>query len=328
MDLPDGFVERLEEMFGAALTRDITATFSARPTTFRVNTLRASRDEVREQLTQDGFRLRPVKALPLAFVLENRSKRELTDHPLYSAGKIYVQSLASMLPPVVLNPQPGERVLDLTAAPGSKTSQIAALMGRTGLLVANDNNKVRFFKLKHNLELLGALTNDDAFLKLRLEDGSRLCSEFEESFDRVLLDAPCSAESRFVHRDPRSFGYWKERKVKACAATQRRLLFSAWRTVRRGGVLVYSTCTFAPEENELQVSKFLERMPDAEILPAAISDIAPLPVLTAWKGKDLSPRVQACLRIKPTRDIEGFFIAVLRKSLTKPPIADAGDAAE
>ena len=319
MDLPEGFLERLEEMFGASTAREITSTFSERPTTLRVNTLKATRDEVREQLTRDGFRLRSVKALPLAFVLENRSKRELTDHPLYGAGKIYLQSLASMVPPVILNPRPGEQILDLTAAPGSKTSQIAALMERSGSLIANDNNKVRFFKLKHNLELLGAFLPGDPFLRLRLEDGSRLCSEFEETFDRVLLDAPCSAESRFVLRDPRSFGYWKERKVKDCAATQRRLLFSAWRTVRRGGVLVYSTCTFAPEENEVQISKFLDRMPDAEVLPAGIADVTPLPVLSEWRGKELSPKVQACLRIKPTRDIEGFFVAVMRKSLTPPP---------
>jgi len=318
MDLPEGFSERLQEMFGASTAREVTATLTERPTTLRVNTLKATRDEVREQLTSDGFRLRPVQWLPLAFVLENRSKRELTDHPLYAAGKIYLQSLASMAPPVILNPHPGESILDLTAAPGSKTSQIAALMERKGTLIANDNNKVRFFKLKHNLELLGAFAPDDPFLRLRLEDGSRLCSEYNEVFDRVLLDAPCSAESRFILRDPRSFGYWKERKVKDMASTQRRLLFSAWRTVRRGGVLVYSTCTFAPEENEVQLSKFLERTPDAEVLPARISELATLPILTRWKGKELSPLVQSALRIRPTRDIEGFFIAVLRKSVTAP----------
>ncbi len=312
-NLPDGFSERLERMFGINIAQNISRTLVERPTVMRVNTIKASKDAVREQLIQDGFKLRTIRAFPLAFILENRSKRELTDHPLYIEGKIYLQSLASMAPPLVLQPQPDETILDLTAAPGSKTSQIAALMERRGTLVANDKNKVRFFKLKHNLELLGVIQDTDKFLTLRLEDGSRLCSEFESYFDRILLDAPCSAESRFIIGEPRSFGYWKEMKIKEMAGTQRRLLFSAWRALKPGGVLVYSTCTYAPEENELQISKFLEKHPDAEIVPANIEHLPRLPVLTTWKDKAILPALQNALRIMPDRDIEGFFIAAIRK---------------
>lgn len=312
-DLPEGFFERLERMFGINTAQNIARTLAERPTVMRVNTLKATKEEVREALVQDGYKLRTLRAFPLAFILENKSKRELTEHQLYTEGKIYLQSLASMSPPLVLQPKPGDTVLDLTAAPGSKTSQMAAMMERKGKLVANDKNKVRFFKLKHNLELLGAATPGDDFVTMRMEDGSRLCGEFENTFDKILLDAPCSAESRFITGDPRSFGYWKEMKIKEMAGIQRRLLLSAWRTLKPGGLLVYSTCTYAPEENELQIARFLEKAPDAELIPAVIEHLPKLPILKSWKDKPIPESIQKTLRIMPDKDIEGFYIAAIRK---------------
>ena len=154
--LPDKFSERLTEMFGVSLFREIEKTFVERPTTFRVKAIKTLKHEnIKTYLEDRGFKIRQALWYKDAFVLLNKSKRELTDLDIYNEGKIYIQSLASMIPPLVLDPQPGEKALDLTAAPGSKTSQIAALMGCVGEIVANDNNKIRFFKLKHNMEVLG-----------------------------------------------------------------------------------------------------------------------------------------------------------------------------
>ena len=160
--ISENFLERLAEMFGVSLFNQIKDTFIERPTTSRVNTIKADKAEVRENLFKNGFKFKDVSWYKDASILLNKSKRELMDLDIYKEGKIYIQSLASMVPPLVLNPQPGEKVSDLTAAPGSKTSQIAALMsnqdGSTsggqmqGELVANDNNEVRFAKLKHNME--------------------------------------------------------------------------------------------------------------------------------------------------------------------------------
>jgi len=335
--IPEVFQNRLKEIFGPGLFLEINKTFIERPTTFRVNTIKAKREEVLESLQREGFKIKNVPWYRDAFILQNKTKRELGESDLYSNGKIYIQSLASMAPPLVLDPTPGEKVLDLTAAPGSKTSQIAALMGCQGELVANDNNKPRFFKLKHNMEALGVATAShpldggsptphlSPFLKgegddsswvfsLRMEHGAALCREYPGYFDKILLDAPCSAEARFITDDPKTFGYWKERKIKEMAYKQRQLLFSAWGALKPGGVLVYSTCTFAPEENELQITRLLERNSDCEILDIGNLNINRAPMVKEWRGRRVHDEViKKALRIMPDREMKGFFVAKVQR---------------
>lgn len=331
--LPVKFFERLTEIVGQSLFYQIAKTFIERPTTFRVNSIKALKHEIIKALDDGGFKVKNVPWYSDAFILQNKSKRELMELPIYTEGKIYIQSLASMVPPLVLfevtaglpaeasKAKAGEKVLDLTAAPGSKTSQIAALMEKKGELVANDNNKVRFFKLKHNMELLGVVEEKgeghgkDWKFTLRMEDGSKLCSEYKEYFDKILLDAPCSAEARFIEGDPKTYGYWSERKIKEMAYKQRKLLFSAWHALKPGGTLVYSTCTFAPEENEALISQILNRFEDAiEMAPIDVPGLKTLPPLKQWREKQFHPDVQKAIRIFPTSEIEGFFVAKLRKS--------------
>lgn len=345
-ELPPDFLDRLKLIVGSSLFLQIEKTFVERPTTFRVNTLKhlstlapehlnTLLTEVKEVLSTQGFKVKVVPWYKGAFILQNKSKRELTDLEMYTQGKIYIQSLASMIPPLILDPQPGEKVLDLTAAPGSKTSQIAMMMSRQGELMANDNNKVRFFKLKHNMELLGVLDNNvaqdffdrrslgeggspdtDWKFTLRMEDGSRLCGEYQNYFDKILLDAPCSAEARFVAGDPKTYGYWSEKKIKEMAYKQRKLLFSAWYALKPGGTLVYSTCTFAPEENEMQVYKLLERFENAEMqnISSLLTGLKTLPAVLEWKGKKLHLDVKKTIRLFPTSEMEGFFVAKITKA--------------
>lgn len=312
--IPEKFLERLTDMFGVSLFNQIKTTFVERPTTFRINTIKAKKEEVLEILKQNGFKFERVAWYSDAFILKNKSKRELTDLDIYNEGKIYIQSLASMVPPLVLDPKPGEKVLDLTAAPGSKTSQIAALMNRQGELVANDNNKIRFFKLKHNMEVLGVEGED--FLKLRMEHGAALAREYPEHFDKILLDAPCSAETRFIDGEPKTYGYWKEQKVKEMAYKQRQLLLAAWSALKPGGILVYSTCTFSPEENELQVTRLMERVDDCELLDINMPDLKHLPIVKTWNEREVNKEViKKSLRIMPTKEIEGFFVVKMRKKM-------------
>jgi len=344
--IPERFFERLDEMFGRSLSLKIQDTFIERPTTFRINTLKPQDQNVVRLLQQDKIMVEKVAWCSDAYILKNSSKRELTKLDIYEKGGIYIQSLASMVPPLVLDPRPGEKILDLTAAPGSKTSQIAAMMGRQGELVANDKNKVRFFKLKHNMEGLGVVDNfspyqgepegvdrktKDGFAKrphptspdrggdwlfsLRMEPGHVLCQEYPEYFDKILLDAPCSSETRFVSTLPRTFMFWKERKIKEMAYAQRKLLLAAWGALKPGGTLVYSTCTFAPEENEMQISRLLERAPDAKVEKVRIDGLKALPTVKEWKGKEVHKDVQKCLRILPTKSVQGFFVAKIKKSI-------------
>ncbi|PIR75600.1 MAG: hypothetical protein CO030_00510 [Candidatus Magasanikbacteria bacterium CG_4_9_14_0_2_um_filter_42_11] len=351
-EIPQEFFDRLTAMFGDALSSELQQTFIERPTTFRVNTLRAKTTDILAVLKEKEFELEQVAWLSDTYILRNKEKRDICDLDIYTDAQIYLQSIASMIPPLVLDPKPGDTVLDLTAAPGSKTSQMAIMMKQEGELVANDKNKIRFFKLKHNMEQQGVIKmsspyqgelegvgrNDEHSLSadttgartkdpsqpplvgeenwkvtLRMEPGTVLLQEYEQYFDKILLDAPCSSEARFVSTNNKTFGYWKDRKVKEMAYTQRRLLLSAWKSLKPGGTLVYSTCTFAPEENEMQIDRLLERFDDVQVLPVEIPDVERLPIMKEWEGKTLSPEVQKCFRVKPTKDIEGFFIAKLQK---------------
>ncbi|PIR74039.1 MAG: hypothetical protein COU35_04320 [Candidatus Magasanikbacteria bacterium CG10_big_fil_rev_8_21_14_0_10_47_10] len=314
-DLPEKFLERLTTIVGPSLFTEVRKTFVDKPTTFRVNTIKASRDDVKQILVRDGFKIQQVPWYLDAFILQNKSKRELTDHPLYVEGKLYCQSLASMVPPLVLDPKPGEKVLDLTAAPGSKTSQMAARMEQKGELVANELNKVRFFRLKHNMEGLGVIAEkDDWIFTLRMEDGSVLSLEYPEYFDKILVDAPCSGESRFIEGYPKTYGYWSEHKIKQVSYRQHKLIMAALSALKPGGTLVYSTCTIAPEENEARVSKIKERFGDSlEVVQPSLSGLKTISAVKEWKGKLYHPDVSKTLRILPTKEIEGFFVAQLKK---------------
>ena len=359
--VPEEFLKRLSDIVGQSLFYQIEKTFAERATTFRVNTLKLGKLgnlEIGKLLIDEGFKLKHVSWYADAFILFNRSKRELTETDVYKEGKIYIQSLASMVPPLVLDPKPEEKVLDLTAAPGSKTSQIAALMSAQGgsasggepkgELVANDSNKVRFFKLKHNMELLGVTSPRAPLLSsrggsafggkergvldepsplgegqgegnqwtftLRMEDGSHLCGDYPNYFDKILVDAPCSAEARFIADDPKTYGYWSEKKIKEMAYKQRKLLFSAWHALKPGGTLVYSTCTFAPEENEAVVDWALGKYPELVTLePVTLPCENVSPGLTEWEDRVYHPSLHQTVRIMPNAVMEAFFLAKFRK---------------
>jgi len=244
--LPAEFLTRLQKLVPTNHFDRIANTFSEKvPTTFRVNTLKKSVSDVRAELHQLNLRCDYVPWYPEAFILRSGRLRDLQTTNLYTHGEIYVQSLSSMLPPIILNPQADEQVLDLTAAPGSKTTQIAVMMGDMGTLVANDNNRVRFFRLKANVEIQGIQN-----IKLSLKYGESFGRFHADTFDKVLLDAPCSSEGRFFANEPKTYRYWKLRKVYEMARKQKKLIASAIQCLKPGGIMVYSTCTFAPEENE------------------------------------------------------------------------------
>lgn len=309
--LPEAFLERLRRIVPAGQWTAVIRSFEEKPpTTFRVNTLKAHVDSVREALAAAGFQTQRVSWYKEALILRSGRLRELQETDVYKQGLIYVQSLSSMLPALILDPKSGEAVLDLTAAPGSKTTQIACLMQGKGQLVANDNNKVRFFKLRANLALQG-VSNAETTMRY----GEAFGREHPDSFDRVLADVPCSAEGRFDAHEPKSYRFWKPTKVKEMAHKQKGLLASAIHALRPGGVLVYSTCTFAPEENEGVIDWALNKFSDAVSLePVALGFSNHMPGIAAWDKGEFDRRIALTRRILPTEDMEGFFIAKLRKS--------------
>ncbi|MDD5216487.1 MAG: RsmB/NOP family class I SAM-dependent RNA methyltransferase [Candidatus Omnitrophica bacterium] len=308
--LPPEFIERLRGILPPGKFDAVANTFAGpKPTTFRVNSLKTTPGKIQETLEQHSFRIEKVPWCHGAFVLKDGDLRGLQAMDCYRNGEIYVQSLSSMIPPLVLDPQPGETILDMTAAPGSKTTQMAALMKGLGRIVANDNNRTRFFKLKANVEMQGA-TN----VELSLRYGETFGRRQPDAYDRILLDAPCSAEGRFDTREPASFRYWKPAKVKEMARKQKVLLASGIHALKPGGVLVYSTCTFAPEENEGVLDWALGKY--EEIISIEKINLPLLNVMSGirqWRDTAFHPFVQLGVRILPDPGMEGFFFAKIRK---------------
>jgi len=224
----------------------------------------------------------------------------------YVHGWVHGQEAVSALPAPVLDPAPGERVLDLCAAPGSKTTQIAGLQGDRGTVVANDVNLGRLSALRSNCDRLGVTS---AVVTNR--DGRHLSpSAFDlEAFDRVLVDAPCSCEGT-VRKNPDVFADWSLDYIDRIAAEQRRLLDQAVSVTRTGGTVVYATCTFAPEENEAVVDAVLDRgdcrVVEPEV-PLTHADGVP-----RWRDRTFDPAVERCVRVYPHHnDTGGFFLAEL-----------------
>ncbi len=315
-ELPQKFIEKLRKIVPVNQWEKVLKTFATeRPTTFRVNTLKAQASSLKERLEPQGFKVENVPWYQDAFILRKGKRKDLEKTDLYQKGEIYVQGLSSMVPPLVLSPQPGQAVLDLTAAPGSKTTQLAALMKNQGRILANDNNPIRVEKLKANAALQGATSVQ----VLPPGDSGLVWKEHFEKFDRVLLDAPCSSEGRFQLDEPSTYGYWKEDTNRKMAKDQRRLFKSAFLSLKPGGVMVYSTCTFAPEENEMVLGWALETYEGA----VESEDIStPLPAhtrgLAAWEDLKFAPTVVKSVRVLPTPDMEGFFVAKLRKLKSVP----------
>ncbi|RLM57535.1 RsmB/NOP family class I SAM-dependent RNA methyltransferase [Halobellus sp. Atlit-31R] len=283
------------------------------PSVVRVNTLKTSIERAREALDAEGVAYEATDWHPGVLRLDERGPG--TSWP-YFHGWLHGQEEVSALPALALDPQPGEVVWDAAAAPGSKTTQLADLMADEGVLVGNDNNLGRLSALRHNAERLGitnlVVTNQDArnfSLKPfgdRTEDQKRI-----EAFDRALVDAPCSCEGT-IRKNPDALDRWSMTHVESVAGIQKGILRRAIQATKPGGTVVYSTCTFAPEENEAVLDHALAEG-DCEIREWETPDgFETDPGVTEWDGTSYDPSVELAHRVYPHRnDTGGFFCAKL-----------------
>lgn len=311
-NLPPQFVERTARIVPEEIKDDVLESFChKRPTTLRVNTLRATTDQVAKELGELGLSYTTVAWYDQAFVLAGdpfETLGSIMGSQMYKKGEIYVQNLSSMIPPLVLDPSPGTRVLDLAAAPGSKTTQMAMMMQDRGEIIANDLSPIRIFKLKANLAGQGVTHTTTNRMP-----GQFLWKRFPAYFDKALVDAPCSLEGTIYAERPKSYGMWSVHKIKELSQRQRYLLRSAISATKAGGEIVYSTCTLAPEENEGVIDWILNKE-KVEIVPISIPGLKTYSGVTQWgNAKSYDPRVSLCMRIYPTELMEGFFVAKLRK---------------
>jgi 16S rRNA (cytosine1407-C5)-methyltransferase len=231
----------------------------------------------------------------------------ISQHASAESGQIYIQNPASYFAVSILAPQPDEEILDLAAAPGGKTLAIAARMHNTGRLAAVEPIRGRFFRMQANLQRCG-VTNVEFYQR----DGRSVGRAVPERFDRVLLDAPCSSESRMNWQDASTYQHWSPRKVKETQRKQKSLIRSAYAALKPGGTLLYCTCSFAPDENELVVASLLKKT-DAQIMPIAEYPSNSMPGLTQWLGKELNENLALTLRVLPAGSWDGFYVAKIFK---------------
>lgn len=280
---------------------DFTSDVTERPA-LRVNTLKSDAAAVVKRLEEKGIAVERIPYLPDGY--HYVSTFSLGATPEYLLGHYYLQGAASQLVTVILDPRPGEMVLDMAAAPGGKTTHIAQLMRNTGTIVALDANAFRLASLRNNCERL--LVRNVLIMK----KDARFAPDLGLLFDRVLLDAPCSGN---FCSEPGWFLKRRIEDIRANGREQRELLKAASKVLKPGGILVYSTCSLEPEEDELTVDWFLEKHPHMRLLPLdlPVGD----PGITSWEGKTLDPSLALTRRFWPHRTgTEGFFVAKFRRA--------------
>lgn len=310
--IPEAFLARLkrivpENRLSAMLTH---VTSPVTQTSFRINPLVQSVVETLDQLGTLGMAVQTVPWCEEARCIAPSDRERLTHSPLAENGTVYVQGLSSILATHVLDPQPDEQVLDLAAAPGGKAAHIAARMNNQGWLSVVEPIRKRMYVLADNLKRAGV-----TIAHTYLMDGRKAGRKVPGRFDRVMLDAPCSGEARIHAREPDSFAFWSERKIREQARKQRGLIVSAFEALRPGGRLLYATCSYAPEENEAIVDHLLtEYASSAELLPVDLPIDHWQAGLTEFDGRLWSQSLQLARRILPEGAHDGFFMALLTKS--------------
>ena len=290
MELPQEFLARMKLLLGAEYDAYLAKMEQPALRGVRFNPLKCDFETFARSVP---YRLTPTDFSPLCFLAEGDARPGQL--PAHHAGMFYAQEPSASSAVTLLSPQSGERVLDLCAAPGGKSTQIAALLQGRGLLWSNEIVKSRAEVLAFNLERMGAKN-----AVVSSCHPQRLCEGLASFFDRVLVDAPCSGEGMF-RRDPEAVAQWTSESPAACAARQLAILDSAAFALRPGGVLVYSTCTFSKEENEGVVSAFLQAHPD--FAPLDIEETFGRPAFDGLPGR----------RIFPMDGGEGHFVAKLCK---------------
>ena len=297
-EIPPFLREQLLSQYGEDVTAQIASGYAQRRlTSLRVNRLKAEPQAVRGALTAAGIACEGVAWSGDALVLPDADERAVAALPLYERGEVYMQNLSSMLPPLLLCAQPGENVLDMAAAPGGKTTQIAALTGNGAMITACERNAARCERLRFNLERQGAQR-----VTVMNIDARQLDDLF--AFDRILLDAPCSG-SGTVQLGERSRARFDRETLARVTRMQEALLVKALRLLRPGHEMIYSTCSVLAQENERMVERIARRC-GAAVVPLELAGFEDVPQLpTALPGT---------LCVCPDARYEGFFVAKLRRN--------------
>lgn len=296
-EVPEFLIQKLEEQYGKEMVEEIIKGYHVkRPVTLRVNTLKTTVEKVKDVLDSMQISYKEVSWSKEALILEEVRENLVQELDIYKNGEIYLQSLSSMLPPIILEPKPNTDILDMAAAPGGKTTQIAALSGNLAHITACELNKIRIERLKYNIEKQGATS------VYVMEKDARTLDDFF-SFNQILLDAPCSGSGTLDVNNPKLKETFTLKLIQKSVASQKALLKKAITILKPGCEMVYSTCSILKEENEEILQPFLKEN-KIEIVPIQINSEA-LPLLPVT--------IKGTICVAPNELYEGFFIAKLRK---------------
>ena len=296
--IPEFLLEKLNKYYGEEYVDKIIDGFTKkRKVTLRVNTIKTNKADVEQELIRNNIEFKNSSFWDDAIIILNKQEEDIKKLEIYETGKIYMQSLSSMIPPLVLGPKENEDILDMTAAPGGKTTEIAALSNNKAHITACEMNKIRFDRLKYNLEKQGAKC------VYAMQKDSRQIDDFF-SFDKILLDSPCSGSGTIYINDINLEKYFTKNLVEKSIKAQKALIKKAIRVLKKGGELVYSTCSILKEENEEIIREVLKEG-KLELVKIEFEKIENIPLLPVTLEKTLC--------VMPTEEYEGFFVAKLKK---------------
>lgn len=290
--------EKLEKQYGTKITKEIIEGYQTkRKTTLRINTIKSNIEEIKNELEKEKIEYETIKWSKEALIIKNADEKTIQEMEIYKNGKIYLQSLSSMLPPIILEPKEGTDILDMAAAPGGKTTQIAALTNNKAHITACEKNKIRAERLKYNVDKQGATC---VFI---MPKDARFIDDFF-SFDQILLDAPCSGSGTLDYNDANVEKYFTEQLIERSSKTQKTLLSKAIKLLKPGHEMVYSTCSILDCENEDVVSSVIKHG-NIEIVHINFEGMEELPILPT--------KISGTLCVKPTELYEGFFVAKIKR---------------
>lgn len=293
-DIPEFFKDMLIKQYGENLYNEIiNGYFNKRPVTLRVNTIKSNINKIKNELELENIKYKQVSWYKDALIIENIRENEIKNLEIYKNGEIYLQSLSSMLPPILLKPLSNENILDMASAPGGKTTQMAALSNNEAMITACEKNKIRADRLRYNLEKQGVRR-----VNIMLQDARKLDDFF--SFDKILLDAPCSGSGTYSIKEKTFNKELITRSVK----TQEELINKAVKILKKGQEMIYSTCSILEQENENIIKKLLNKG-ILEIIPIDKKDLRDIPLLPV--------SIEGTICVCPSELYEGFFVAKLRK---------------
>lgn len=294
--IPLFLLNKLLEQYGEELTNSIIEGYQKKITTIRVNNIKTTLEQVIKELDNNNISYSKVSWYKNSLII-NKDEKLIKELDIYKNGHIYLQSLSSMIPPLILEPKPNEIILDMAAAPGSKTTQIACLADNKSLITACEKNKNRAERLKYNLEKQGIKKTN-----VIIKDSRQLDNNFK--FEKILLDAPCSGSGTLDINNSKLFEIFTEELVNRSAKTQLELLKKATQIITLNGEIIYSTCSILKEENEGIIKEILKEE-SFELIPIDETLFENIPLLPV--------SLKGTICIKPTKYFEGFFIAKLKK---------------